>query len=76
MNERITRNHILFIAQKFNLQYEYVILIRWYRKELRAFTFLLVLGQYLKMANSDKSNNTTIGKNILIIAKEKSLPFI
>ena len=40
------------------------------RKERRAFTFLLILGQYLKMANSDKSNNTTIGKNILIIAKK------
>ena len=41
------------------------------RKERRAFTFLLILGQYLKMANSDKSNNTTIGMNISTIAKEK-----
>ena len=30
-----------------------------------------MVRQYLKMANSDKSNNTTIGKNILAFAKGK-----
>ena len=60
---------------KFNEYYKHITVTSLYKRNFLAFTLPLIVLQYLKMAKSDKSNNTTIGKNILAIAKEKSFSF-